>query len=72
MSDSEEHGHQQDSDPVRGLRTRTNVRGSREQVAPIADFLTEDGEGPGDDEPINLKTAVRLLGESGNSGYWGA
>jgi len=51
MSDSEEHGHQQDSDPVRGLRTRTNIRGSRKQVAPIADLFSEGGKRPDDKKP---------------------
>ena len=48
VSDSEEHGHHLDSDPICGLRTRTHVRRTREQVAPIADLFSECGKSPDD------------------------
>src|SRR5437762_8448609 len=51
VSDSEEHGHHQDSDPICGLRTRTHVRRTREQVAPIADLFSECGKSPDDKKP---------------------
>src|SRR6266849_4821849 len=51
MSVSEEHRHHQHRDPVCRLRSRSHIRRAGDQVAAVADLLSECGKGPDDKKP---------------------